>query len=54
MGKLMNIYPVTEADALYDQDILTERKCPICGTEIVSHPDCTETCSDDNCDWFKM
>ncbi len=38
-------FPVTETDELYSQDILTDRKCPRCGEFIVSHPDCTESCS---------
>ena len=44
-------YPITEADDLYDQDILTDCKCPICNAQIVSHPDCTESCSNELCEW---
>lgn len=46
------IYPVTESDDLFDMDILTERKCPKCGKLIVSHPDCTHSCSNKECDWI--
>lgn len=42
-----------KAGDLYDQDILTERKCPKCGERIISHPDCTERCSNDDCDYEK-
>jgi len=42
-------YKITEADDLYDQDILTDKKCPFCGEKVVSHPDCTESCS--SCNW---
>jgi len=38
-------------DDLYDQSILTERRCPKCGALIVSHPDCSETCSNNECDY---
>ena len=29
----------------YDQDMKTEYKCPICGCIIISHPDCSLSCS---------
>ena len=35
----------------YDEDILTDKECPKCGNFLWSHPDCTNTCSDDNCDY---
>lgn len=38
-------------DDLYDQSFITKRKCPKCGELIVSHPDCTETCSNKICDY---
>jgi uncharacterized OB-fold protein len=47
-------YKYSEADDLYDQDILTKRKCPKCGARIVSHPDCTETCSNKNCEYYHI
>lgn len=40
-----------KAAELYDQDILTKRKCPKCGERIVIQPNCTEYCSNDNCDY---
>jgi len=46
-----NDYPITESDELYDQSILTKRKCPKCGARIISHPDCTESCENENCGW---
>jgi len=45
-------YTYSEADDLYDMDILTKRKCPKCKELIVSHPDCTESCSNEECDWI--
>ncbi len=42
-------YDYSVADDLFDQDILTERPCPKCSGLIVSHPDCTESCS--KCDY---
>jgi hypothetical protein len=45
------IYPITESDDIYDQDILTKRKCPECGALIISHPDCTESCSNEECEF---
>ena len=44
-------YNYSEADDLYDQNILTKDLCPKCGARIVSCPDCTTFCSDDNCDF---
>ncbi len=35
---------------LYDMDITTDRDCPKCGNKIISHPDCSESCSSDDCD----
>jgi hypothetical protein len=40
-----------EIDDLYDQDILTKRKCPECGEPIVICSDCTEYCS--KCKWSR-
>ena len=45
-------YPTVEADMLYDKDIITKRKCPRCGEFIISHPDCTESCS--VCDYVSI
>jgi len=47
-------YLYTESDMLFDQDILTDRKCPKCGNKIVSYPDCTESCSNDSCDYLSQ
>ncbi len=44
-------YPTDEASDLYDQNLLTDRKCPKCGKLIISCPDCTEVCSNDECDY---
>jgi len=46
-------YNYSESDDLYDQDILTNRKCPDCGESIVSCPDCTEYCSNNLCGYQK-
>lgn len=43
----------TSADDWYDMNIITKRPCPKCGMLIVSHPDCTEACSNDDCDYKK-
>lgn len=51
---VMNKYPVTEADDLYDQSFLTDRQCPECGARTVSHPDCTETCSNRKCKSYNI
>lgn len=40
-------------DDWYDMNIITKRPCPKCGMLIVSHPDCTEACSNDDCDYKK-
>ncbi len=40
-----------KAAELYDQDILTKRKCPKCGERIVIQPNCVEYCSNDDCDY---
>ncbi len=47
------IYPVTESDDLFDQDVLTDRKCPKCDAFLISHPDCTTTCSFNRCDYVE-
>lgn len=36
----------------YDRDILTKRLCPLCKSRIVSHPDCTESCSNKKCKYI--
>lgn len=46
------LFPITESDSLYDQDILTERLCPKCGERIVSCPNCSEYCS--VCEWENL
>ncbi len=45
-------YEYSESDGLYDQSILTKRICPKCSERIVSHPDCTESCSNSDCDYY--
>ncbi len=53
-----NVHPVTGVDKnrntciddFYDEDILTDRECLICGAKVISHPDCTTSCSNDNCE----
>lgn len=41
----------SESDDLYDQDILTKRLCPKCSERIISHSDCTERCTNPDCDY---
>lgn len=40
-----------DADYWYDMDLITTRECPKCKMLIISHPDCTEGCSNDACDY---
>ncbi len=47
-------YDYSESDDLYDQDILTGRPCPKCNELIIIHSDCTETCSNQSCDYKEM
>jgi len=42
-------YEYGDVDDLYDQSFLIDERCPECGSQIVSHPDCTFTCSDSGC-----
>lgn len=44
-------YPWTETDDLHDTSFLTNRKCPKCGSRIISHPECRDECSNDECDY---
>ena len=44
----------TDRDDIFDQDILTDRKCPECEELIVSHSDCTLSCSNDKCDFVEI
>lgn len=44
-------YDFSETDDLFDQDMLTDRLCPKCSELIISHPDCTESCSNRKCDY---
>jgi len=44
-----NAQAATDADDLYDQDILTDEKCPACGKFLYIGPDCISKCSDSNC-----
>jgi len=43
-------YEYSEADDLYDQDLLTGDMCEFCGSEIYSTPACTFHCTNDNCE----
>ncbi len=45
-----NVPAVTDVDDLHDKDIPTEKKCSLCGSQIVSYPDCTYTCSNPKCE----
>ena len=53
-----NAHPVTDVgesrntciDDFCDEDILTEKRCQDCGARIISHQDCTHSCSNDNCE----
>lgn len=57
-----NVHPATDAgksrntciDDFYDEDILTDEECPSCGAKVISHPDCTTTCSNSNCEFFHI
>lgn len=46
-----NVHHAMDADDLYDVSFITERKCPKCGELTISHPDCTETCSNNKCEF---
>ena len=39
---------------LYDQSFEVDRPCPKCGSNLISHPTCEETCSNDECDYDSM
>lgn len=39
---------------LYDQSFLIDRRCPLCGAQRMSNPDCTETCSDRKCEFYDI
>lgn len=45
-------YPWTEVCDVYDKSFPVDIKCPKCGNHIISHPDCTESCSNDECDYY--
>ena len=46
---MSNKYIYSEADDLYDMDILVDRKCPVCNGKMYISPDCVHSCTDKDC-----
>lgn len=37
---------------LYDESFLIDRKCPKCGSRLISHPTDENTCSNRECEFY--
>lgn len=37
---------------LYDESFLVDRKCPKCGSQLISHPTDENTCSNRKCEFY--
>lgn len=45
----LTLFDELSTDDLYDMSFLVNRKCPVCGHYLVSHPTDDTTCSNDEC-----
>lgn len=41
-----------DAYDLYDQSFLIDRLCLVCKSQLISHPDCTTSCSNSECELY--